>query len=120
MIKVTETGWPYENTGPAWGEAEASQANMAGYWHNLGCADLSGRVNTFWYTLKDADLSAKQKFAITSEDLSTTPSFNLTCPAGSGAPASINTEETASSGADALMKSGLGVLISALAFTLLV
>ena len=86
-VWITETGWP--NSGPTFGQAVASVENAKTYWDTIGCT-LFGRTNVWWYTLRDSNSANKEKFAITS-DLSTTPVFNLTCPAGSGAPASINT-----------------------------
>jgi glucan endo-1,3-beta-D-glucosidase len=50
----------------------------------------------WWYTLRDSNPANKEKFAIT-QDLSTTPLFNLTCPADSGAPAAINNVKSAAS-----------------------
>lgn len=85
-VWITETGWPAE--GPMFGQAEASIENAKTYWDQIGC-DLFGRTNVWWYTLRDSNPANKEKFAIT-DDLSTTPKFNLSCPADSGAPASIN------------------------------
>jgi len=86
-VWVTETGWPV--SGPDFGQAKASLNISSTYWNTVGCAKLFGRVNTFWYNLRDSNPDNKEKFAIT-KDLSTTPQFDLGCPAGSGAPASIN------------------------------
>ncbi|KAH0555728.1 hypothetical protein GP486_006328 [Trichoglossum hirsutum] len=87
-VWITETGWPV--SGPTFGQAEASVDNAKGYWDQTGCS-LFGRANVWWYTLLDSNPANKEKFAIT-KDLSTTPLFNLTCPAGSGAPPSINND----------------------------
>lgn len=76
-IWVTETGWPY--TGPDWDEAEASVANAKKYWQDIGCKRLFNQVPTFWYNLRDSNPDNKVKFAIT-DNLSTTPRFDLTCP----------------------------------------
>ncbi|KAJ8114353.1 hypothetical protein OPT61_g3748 [Boeremia exigua] len=78
-VWITETGWAY--SGPAWGDAESSVNNAATYWRDVGCR-LFGRRNVFWYTLRDANPENEVKFAIT-DNLSTTPRFNMTCPAGS-------------------------------------
>ncbi|KAI9869158.1 MAG: hypothetical protein M1813_002982 [Trichoglossum hirsutum] len=83
---ITEIGWP--SSGPTFGQAEASVDNAKAFWSDTGCT-LFGRTNVWWYTLRDSNPANKEKFAIT-KDLSTTPLFNLTCPAGSGAPPSIN------------------------------
>jgi glucan endo-1,3-beta-D-glucosidase len=76
-IWITETGWPA--SGPAWGLGEASVDNAKTYWDEVGCS-LFGKTNTWWFTLRDTNPADEAQFAITS-DLSTTPLFNLTCPA---------------------------------------
>lgn len=73
---ITETGWAYK--GPDFGDAKATVDNAETYWKDVGCA-LFGKRNVFWYTLRDANPANKVKFAIT-EDLSTTPRFDLSCP----------------------------------------
>ncbi|KAJ0158930.1 putative glucan endo-1,3-beta-glucosidase eglC [Colletotrichum tanaceti] len=91
---VTETGHPA--SGPARGQSVASVSNAGRYWQDIGCDRLFGRVNTWWYTLRDSNPANAEKFAIT-EDLSTTAKFNLTCAPDSGAPAAINLTSKASS-----------------------
>jgi glucan endo-1,3-beta-D-glucosidase len=76
-VWLTETGWP--TTGPTWDQAVPSVENAQYYWDNIGCRKLFGKTPTFWYTLRDSNPDNKAKFAITS-NLSTSPSFNLTCP----------------------------------------
>ncbi|KAF1992935.1 glycoside hydrolase family 17 protein [Amniculicola lignicola CBS 123094] len=93
-VWITETGWPL--TGPDWGQAKATSDNAKGYWDAIGCS-LFGRKNVWWYALRDSNPDNKAKFGISNE-LSTTASFNLTCPSGSGAPASINKEDAKGSG----------------------
>lgn len=95
-VWVTETGHPFRSEGSAWGESVASVDNQRDYWQEIGCGELFGRVNTWWYTLRDANPTSLQKFAITDEDLSTKASFDLTCKAGSGAPATVNTSPSSS------------------------
>lgn len=85
-VWITETGWP--STGPKWNDAEPSDANAKTYWDQIGCG-LFGRTNTWWYNLRDSNPDNKMKFGLDPE-LDGKPRFNLTCPAGSGAPASIN------------------------------
>ncbi|KAJ4990928.1 glucan endo-1,3-beta-glucosidase eglC 2 [Stagonosporopsis vannaccii] len=75
-VWITETGWAY--TGPAFGAAEATVDNAGEYWQDVGCK-LFGKHNVFWYTLRDANPDNEVKFAIT-DNLSTTPRYNLTCP----------------------------------------
>jgi glucan endo-1,3-beta-D-glucosidase len=86
-IWITETGWPA--SGPDFGQAKASVDNAKGYWDTIGCGKLFGRTNVWWYNLRDSNPDNQEKFAIT-KDLSSTPLFNLSCPADSGAPATIN------------------------------
>ncbi|KAH6666607.1 glucan 1,3-beta-glucosidase [Halenospora varia] len=98
-VWITETGWPV--SGATSGKAVPSVDNARAYWDAVACKYV-GRVNVWWYTLRDADPAIQEKFAI-SKSLSADTTFNLTCPAGSGAPASVNTD--ASKG---VKKSGAG------------
>lgn len=75
-VWITETGWAY--SGPSFGAAVSSVDNAATYWRDVGCA-LFGKYNVFWYTLRDANPANKVKFAIT-DNLSTEPRFDLSCP----------------------------------------
>ncbi|OAL45324.1 GPI-anchored cell wall beta-1,3-endoglucanase EglC [Pyrenochaeta sp. DS3sAY3a] len=93
-VWITETGWAY--SGPAFGAASATVDNAETYWQEVGCA-LFGRKNVFWYTLRDANPDNEVKFAIT-DNLSTTPRFNLTCPAQKELPAPQDLTNTTSSG----------------------
>lgn len=112
-VWVTETGWPY--SGDDWGAASASADAQAQYWRAVGCGRLFGRVNTWWYTLRDANAESEEKFAVAGDELRTTPRFNLTCPPDSGAPATVNV----SSGAGVAGASWLLVsLIVAIGFLL--
>ncbi|KAK7748707.1 hypothetical protein SLS53_000729 [Cytospora paraplurivora] len=101
-IWVTETGWPYK--GDTWDEAVASVANAKTYWDDIGCSKLFGKVPTFWYNLVQDSATNTMSFAIT-EDLSTTPLFNLTCPAKSTK--STSTSASASTTAASSKSSGL-------------
>lgn len=76
-VWITETGWP--QSGAAWGDAIPSIENAQRYWDEIGCS-LFGKTNTWWFTLQDTNPDDKSHFAITN-NLSTTPLFNLTCPA---------------------------------------
>jgi len=75
-VWITETGWAY--SGPAFGNADATEKNAGKYWKEVGCA-LFGKKNVFWYTLRDANPENKVKFAIT-DNLSTKPRYDLSCP----------------------------------------
>ncbi|KAL7934666.1 glycoside hydrolase family 17 protein [Trichoderma chlorosporum] len=87
-VWVTETGWPL--TGPNWDQAVPSVANSKTYWDEIGCKRLFNKVPTFWYNLRDSNPANQVKFGI-SQSLSTTPSFDLTCP-----PESTQSSTTAS------------------------
>lgn len=77
-VWVTETGWPV--SGITWNQATPSLANAKTYWDEVGCGQLFNKTPTFWYNLMDENGDNKQQFAITN-DLSSTPSFSLECPA---------------------------------------
>ncbi|KAI0441419.1 glycoside hydrolase superfamily [Xylaria telfairii] len=91
-VWVTETGYPY--TGIKWGEAVASVENAEYYWQEVGCRRLFNKTPTFWYNLRDSNGANKQSFAITN-NLSTTPRFNLTCPDHFDTPSSTSSSGTA-------------------------
>ncbi|KAI1422576.1 glycoside hydrolase superfamily [Xylaria sp. FL1777] len=90
-VWVTETGYPY--TGIKWGEAVASVENAQYYWQEVGCRRLFNKTPTFWYNLRDSNGANKQSFAITN-NLSTTPRFNLTCPTTFDTPSSTSSAGT--------------------------
>ena len=76
-VWVTETGWPAR--GPKSGDAVASAANAKKYWTQVGC-QLFGNMNTFWYTLYDADTSQTDlSFSVVKPAGGSV--FNLKCPA---------------------------------------
>jgi glucan endo-1,3-beta-D-glucosidase len=87
-IWVTETGWPA--TGPAWDQAVASTENAQYYWQEVGCRKLFNKVPTFWYNLRDSNPDNEMKFAITN-NLSTKPLFDLTCPTKFDTPTAVPT-----------------------------
>ncbi|KAB5531458.1 glycoside hydrolase superfamily [Coniochaeta sp. 2T2.1] len=76
-VWVTETGWP--TTGPDWDLGVPSVENAKYYWDNIGCRRLFNKTPTFWYTLRDSNPDNEMKFAIT-DNLSTKPYFDLSCP----------------------------------------
>lgn len=95
-VWITETGWPV--SGPTENLAIASVANAQQYWDQVGCS-LFGNINTWWYTLQDAyPTTPSPSFGIVGTTLSTTPLYNLTCPApGSSKSSSESTNSTSSS-----------------------
>ncbi|AEO57324.1 glycoside hydrolase family 17 protein [Thermothelomyces thermophilus ATCC 42464] len=93
-IWVTETGWP--SSGPNWDQAVSSVENAKYYWDEVGCRKLFNKVPTFWYNLRDSNPDNKMKFAITN-NLSTKPLFDLTCPTKFDTPTSTSTSAAPSS-----------------------
>ncbi|KAL2170585.1 hypothetical protein VTG60DRAFT_4598 [Thermothelomyces hinnuleus] len=93
-IWVTETGWP--SSGPNWDQAVSSVENAKYYWDEVGCRQLFNKVPTFWYNLRDSNPDNKMKFAITN-NLSTKPLFDLTCPTKFDTPTSTPTSAAPSS-----------------------
>jgi glucan endo-1,3-beta-D-glucosidase len=78
-VWITETGWPV--SGLTDNLAVPSIQNAQTYWDQVGCA-IFGQINTWWYTLQDSDPTTPiPSFGIVGSQLSTTPLFNLTCPA---------------------------------------
>ncbi|KAG7290165.1 hypothetical protein NEMBOFW57_000163 [Staphylotrichum longicolle] len=90
-IWVTETGWPA--TGEKWDQAQPSVENAKYYWDEVGCRKLFNKVPTFWYNLRDSNPDNTMKFAIT-ENLSTKPLFDLTCPTKFDTPTAAATSGT--------------------------
>jgi glucan endo-1,3-beta-D-glucosidase len=79
-VWVTETGFPV--SGHTSGSAVPSLANAKTYWDEVGCGKLFGKVNTFWFTLQDAyPTTPNPSFGIVGSTLSTTPLYDLSCPA---------------------------------------
>lgn len=73
-------GWPTK--GPNSGSAVASAANAKTYWNQVGCAELFGKRNTWWYTLFDANLNQQDiEFAVVNRNKADGQKFNLACPA---------------------------------------
>jgi glucan endo-1,3-beta-D-glucosidase len=74
-IWITETGWP--TTGETLAQAVPNAANAKTFWDEVGCGVLFGKMNTWWFTLEDPN------FGVVGNSLSTTPLYDLTCPASS-------------------------------------
>lgn len=81
-------------SGPAFGNGKATVDNAEKYWKTVGCA-LFGKKNVFWYTLRDANPENEVKFAITN-DLSTTPRYDLSCPSNVQLPSASSTPGSSS------------------------
>ncbi|KAH6612323.1 glycoside hydrolase family 17 protein [Chaetomium sp. MPI-SDFR-AT-0129] len=94
QIWVTETGWPA--TGKDWDQAHPSVENAKYYWDEVGCRKLFNKVPTFWYNLRDSNPDNEMKFAITN-NLSTKPLFDLTCPTHFDTPTGTSTSHTSAS-----------------------
>lgn len=97
-VWVTETGWPYK--GITWDKGVPSVANAKTYWDEVGCDMLFNKVNTFWYNFVEDNGANQQSFAI-SDNESSTPRFNLTCPATSTDDSDNSTSTTTGSGSSA-------------------
>ena len=77
-VWITETGWPV--SGPNENLAVPSIQNAQTYWDQVGCA-IFGKYNAWWYTLQDSyPTTPAPALALSAQQLSTTPLFNLTCP----------------------------------------
>jgi glucan endo-1,3-beta-D-glucosidase len=108
-VWVTETGFPV--SGSTSGAAVPSLANAQTYWDEVGCGMLFGKVNTYWFTLQDAyPTTPNPSFGIVGTTLSTTPLFNLTCPAAtassSTAPSSTPSSASVVASATTAVQSG--------------
>lgn len=104
-VWVTETGFPYE--GITWDLAVPSLANAKTYWDEVGCDKLFNKIPTYWYNFVEDNGANKQKFAIT-HDESSTPRFNLTCPATSSSDSSSDDNSTSTSTASGSSATGSG------------
>ncbi|MCJ1477309.1 hypothetical protein MMC13_005980 [Lambiella insularis] len=89
-VWITETGWPV--SGPTENQAVPSIANAKTYWDQVACTVL-GKINTFWYTLQDAEpTTPAPSFGLVGSAGGSTPLYDLTCPAAG----STNTSSSAS------------------------
>lgn len=102
-VWVTETGWPV--SGPTEAQAVPSLGNAKTYWDKVACT-LLGKTNTWWYTLQDAaPATPSPSFGLVGSTLSSTPLFDLTCPAGSSP--SITATSAYNSAATSLLATSL-------------
>ena len=84
-VWVTETGWPV-NSQASHGHTVASPTDAETYWNGVGCNQLFGKVNTWWYTLEDASELANTplvpSFGVVGAN--GTALYNLACSGPSG------------------------------------
>jgi len=94
-VWITETGWPV--SGDTENLGVPSLANAKTYWDDVGCDLLFDKVNTWWYTLQDAqDGTPDPSFGIVGSTLSDTPLFDLTCPGASSSSSASSSAATTS------------------------
>ncbi|KAL2357226.1 ubiquitin 3 binding protein But2 C-terminal domain-containing protein [Cryomyces antarcticus] len=116
-VWVTETGWPV--SGPTQNQAVPSTANAKTYWDEVGCS-LFGTTNTWWYVLQDAaPTTPSPSFGIVGSTLSTTPLYDLTCPAASSSSSAAASSAPAASGASSASSVSVTSVSSASATTAL-
>jgi len=93
-IWITETGFPV--SGKTVGQAVPSLQNAETYWQEVGCP-LFQSDNIWWYTLQDAaPATPDPSFGVIGNTLTTTPLYNLTCGAVSGAGSSSSSSSSSS------------------------
>ncbi|CAL3965004.1 hypothetical protein PZA11_002138 [Diplocarpon coronariae] len=82
-VLITETGWPV--AGKTSGLSEPSPENARSYYKAVGCDQLFGNIETYWYTLVDANTNnANQpQFGVVGTTLGTEPLYDLSCDAKS-------------------------------------
>lgn len=96
-IWVTETGWPV--SGPTENLAIPSTSNAKTFWDEIGCNELFGVTNVWWYTLRDADPGTPSpSFGIIGSS-STTPLYDLSCSNVSSSSSSSAVSATSSAAA---------------------
>lgn len=99
-VWVTETGFPV--SGKTSGQSTPSLQNAKQYWDQVGCDKLFGKINTYWFTLQDAyPITPNPSFGIVGATLSTTPLFDLSCPASGSVSAQSNSGSSSAAGAGA-------------------
>lgn len=77
-VWVTETGWPV--SGKTSGQAIPNTDNAKTYWDDVGCGQLFGKVNTWWYTIQDAaPTTPNPSFGFVGSDINSAPLFDLSC-----------------------------------------
>lgn len=105
-VWITETGWPYQ--GPTVGVADASIDNAQSYWNQVACQVL-GNINTFWYTLRDANAANAASFGILGDDLdASSPQWDLSCAAENTTSTSTSASSTATATGGAGGRGGNG------------
>ncbi|MCJ1249582.1 hypothetical protein MMC30_006808 [Trapelia coarctata] len=115
-VWITETGWPV--SGPTENQAVANTQNAKQFWDDVAC-DVLGKINTFWYTLQDAAPNTPSpSFGLIGSTLTTTPLYDLTCPApgsssSSASSSMVSTTAGPDSTASASTASSVGASVAA-------
>merc|ERR1712225_141608 len=80
-VIVTETGWPVAGKDAESGHP--STENARSYYEAVGCNTLFGKVDTYWYTLVDANtaVDSQPQFGIVGTTVSSKSLFDLSCDA---------------------------------------
>lgn len=113
-VWMTESGWPV--SGATSGQAEASTANAEIYWKAVACK-LIGEVNTFWYTLRDAEpTTPSPSFGIIPSNIDSAPLYDLSCSKNSTSSSSSmasSATKSASKASTALLSQSTGSSVGA-------
>merc|ERR1712093_283607 len=80
-VIVPETGWPVAGKDAESGHP--STENARSYYEAVGCNTLFGKVDTYWYTLVDANtaVDSQPQFGIVGTTVSSKSLFDLSCDA---------------------------------------
>ncbi|PVH80525.1 glycoside hydrolase family 17 protein [Cadophora sp. DSE1049] len=99
-VIVTETGWPVAGKDAESGHP--SVANARSYYEAVGCNTLFGKVDTYWYTLVDANtaVDSQPQFGVVGTTVSSKSLFDLKCdaPKSTSSSASKTATSTSASG----------------------
>jgi len=113
-VWITETGWPVSGEDSNLAVANIPNAQM--YWDQVGCQLLFDKINTFWFTLQDADpITPNPSFGIVGSTLSTNALFDLSCSGNSSSSSSASSSSTATSSSGAASSASSSATSSLLA-----
>ncbi|KAK0109319.1 hypothetical protein ONS96_003138 [Cadophora gregata f. sp. sojae] len=78
---ITETGWPVAGKDAKSGHP--STENARSYYEAVGCNTLFGKIDTYWYTLVDANtaVNSQPQFGVVGTTVSRNSLFDLKCDA---------------------------------------